>query len=78
MSLYADLTDEQLDAEIASLRTKMRDPEPGVRSVAGEGRRMEFFGGNSSNLQSLLRQALEEKARREGRPAGGAIGVWFR
>ncbi|MES2903257.1 MAG: hypothetical protein V4696_03645 [Pseudomonadota bacterium] len=78
MSIYADMTVEQLEAEIQSLREKIRGgTEPSIRSVAGEGRRVEFAGGNASNLRQLLREAEAALAVLTGGSGGQAIGVWF-
>lgn len=85
MSLYSDLTDEQLETEISSLKAKIRNAssgtQAGVKSIAGEGRRMEFFGGGGGadlrGLKDLLASAELEWTRRGYGTAGRAIGVSF-
>jgi hypothetical protein len=77
MSIYADMTEEQLEAEIAALRTKIRTgQDPAVRSVTGEGRRIEWAGGTVTNLRRLLREAELALATLQG-TRGNAIGVRF-
>lgn len=79
MSIYADLTEIQLTAEIAALKLKIRSAQdPAIRSVAGEGRRIEFSGGAPANLRRLLREAEAALAALTGVAGGGnAIGVRF-
>lgn len=84
MSLYSSYADEDLEAEIEDLKARIiaagKAPGAGVKSVAGEGRRMEFFdaggGTNVSGLQKLLTAAELEWDRRNG-DVGRAIGVVF-
>ncbi len=77
MSIYADMDEAELIAEIAELRTKIRTgTEPSIRSLAGEGRRIEFAGGNGANLRQLLREAEAALAVLQGN-YGSAIGVIF-
>lgn len=84
MSVYADLTEEQLEAEIATLRQRIRDagksPTAGIKSIAGEGRRMEFFGSgggtSTMDLRRLLREATDALAMLRG-DSGSAIGVRY-
>lgn len=79
MSVFSDLTDEELDAEIARLAGLIRGQptNPTVKSVAGEGRKVEYGNhSSSSDLRRLHREANEEKARRAG-VTGTAIGVRF-
>lgn len=84
MSLYSSYSDDDLLAEIEDLKAKMiaagKAPGAGVKSVAGEGRRMEFFsaggGANMDALQKLLTAAELEWAKRNGE-YGAAIGVVF-
>jgi hypothetical protein len=80
MSVYSDLTDEELEAEIADLRSRIRGApgSPAVKSVAGEGRRVEYENMSSHGLRRLLTDALNEQERRNGTGLGGAaIGVRF-
>lgn len=78
MSIYADMDEAQLTAEIASLRLKIRTgTDPVIRSVAGEGRRVEFASGTASNLRRLLREAELALAALTGNSSGNAIGVVF-
>lgn len=84
MSLYSSYSDEDLAAEIEDLKARIiaagKSDAAGVRSVAGEGRRLEFFAGGASGtnvdgLQKLLTAAELEWNRRNS--PGNAIGVVF-
>lgn len=86
MSVYDGMTEEQLGAEIEALRAQIvavtKGGTAGVKSVAGEGRRMEFFepGGGTSvkGLRLLLAEAEALWTRKFGGGSGGtAIGVLF-
>lgn len=83
MSLYDDLDEAQLEIEIAALKAKIRAAAsaPSVRSIAGEGRRVEFFaGGGEGGSIADLRRMLADAERALGllRGYGGsAIGVRF-
>ena len=79
MRLYADLTDEQLSAEISEYRAAIKAVAVGggVGVVAGEGRRVEYVAGNVIEARTALRDLLAE-ARIRGLPiadGGGAIPV---
>jgi hypothetical protein len=81
MGLYSSYSDPDLEAEIAELKAKIiaaaKDDNASVRSVAGEGRRIEFAPTTkASGLKDLLRQAEIELAIRNGNQ-GNAIGVNF-
>ena len=77
MSIYADLTVEQLNEEITKLRVALRSTDSSVRVVAGEGRRLEYGNKSPTDLRALYRAALEEQEARTGRGGGSAIGVRF-
>lgn len=80
-AIYADMTEEQLIEEIQSLREKIRSsPDtPSVRSVTGEGRRLEFGSATSNidNLRRLLREATDTLTALQNGGGGSAIGVVF-
>lgn len=77
--MYSDLDDEELDAEIVELRTKVKEVMAGgaVQVIAGEGRRIEYTRSNLDGLESLLRAALNEREKRAngGRLPGRALRV---
>lgn len=78
MRPYADLTDEELKAEIAEFRLAIKQAaKGGVGVVAGEGRRLEYTAGNMNIAYAALRDLYAEAAERglaigQG---GGAIPV---
>jgi diaminopimelate decarboxylase len=79
MRLYADLTDEQLSAEISEYRAAIKKVAlgGGIGVVAGEGRRIEYAEGNVNEARTALRDLLAEAAYRglEIGEGGGAIPV---
>lgn len=80
MRLYADLTDEQLLAEISEYRGAIKQVAMGggVGVVAGEGRRIEYTSGNVGEARTALRDLLAEAYLRGmaiGGDGGGAIPV---
>jgi hypothetical protein len=79
MSVFADLDDEALAAEIVSLaqRIRGRRDDPDVKRVAGEGRMTEYDNASPRELRRLHREATEELERRQGGGGGRAIGVRF-
>lgn len=79
MGLFEDLDDAALDATIADLTGRITGSpaNPAVKSVAGEGRRVEYANASLSDLRRLLREAKEERERRRGGIGGRAIGVRF-
>jgi hypothetical protein len=81
MSVFSDLDDATLDSEIARLSARIRgggDDEQAIKSITGEGRKVEYGDAVSpTQLRRLYREAKEEKERREGRCGGTAIGVRF-
>lgn len=79
MSVFGDLTEEELEAEIATIRMRIRGQvsDAPVKSVAGEGRRVEYMNMSPSDLRRLLREALEALAVIQGNTGGRAIGVRF-
>lgn len=79
MRLYADLTDEQLSAEISEYSGAIKKIAlgGGIAVVAGEGRRVEYASGNVGEARTALRDLLAE-ARIRGlsiADGGGAIPV---
>lgn len=74
MNLYSRdfYTDDQLTAEIRAYAKARRDLAhgAGVAVIAGEGRRVEFTSGSSSQLGSDLEEMLYE-ARARGLSIGG-------
>ena len=84
MSLYSDLAEDQLVTEIATIKARIRavgtGDTAGVKSIAGEGRRVEFFGSGGgadlNGLRGLLREAEAALALLRGE-SGSAIGVGF-
>lgn len=79
MSVFADLDDEQLKAEIVALaqRIRGRSEDPDVKRIAGEGRMTEYDTASPRELRRLHREATEELERRQGRGGGRAIRVGF-
>lgn len=79
MSVFADLSDEDLATEIAALSAQIRGApaNPTIRSIAGEGRKVEYGNASSSDLRRLYREAREEQERRAGGMGGSAIPVRF-
>lgn len=79
MSVFADLTDEELEVEITALAQQIRagPGTPAVRSVAGEGRKVEYQNLSSTDIRRLHREAREERDRRAGGGGGSAIRVRF-
>lgn len=83
MSLYRSYSETDLAAEIEDLKARIiaagKSTQGGVKSIAGEGRRMEFFGKGGGvdvgSLESLLAKAEAEWNRRFGN--NQAIGVRF-
>lgn len=78
--MYADLTDEELDAKIIELRGKLETVAGGgVSVIAGEGRRKEFARGNSTDLKRLYQDAVNEREKRQngGTLRGRALGVGY-
>lgn len=80
MRLYADLTDDELSAEISEYRAAIKKVATGggIAVVAGEGRRVEYVSGNVGEARTALRDLLAEASYR-GLPiagtGGGAIPV---
>jgi len=74
MNLYSRefLTDDQLVAEIRAHAKAKRELAmgSGVAVIAGEGRRVEFTAGSSTQLGSDLAEMMYE-ARARGLPIGG-------
>jgi len=83
MSIYADLTDVELDAKLIEIRTAIEQISMGkaVRSVWGEDRRLEFDTANGpariKELRALQRALIAERDLRSGESSYGAIGVTF-
>lgn len=79
--MYADLTDEELNAKVSELRDAIEKVSLGgaVAVIAGEGRRVEYTRANSEGLNSLYRLAIIEVEKRAngGRVGGRALGVRF-
>lgn len=78
---YSDLTDAELDAEIAAFRQARRDAlTPGgvgtVKRVTDEGRSIEYTGVQLGALDRELRELIAERNRRAGK-GGNAILVEF-
>jgi len=76
MRPYADLTDEQLVAEIAEYRAAIKKAAigGGVGVVAGEGRRIEYTAGNVGEARRELRELYTEATER-GLPVGDGAGA---
>lgn len=79
MSVFDDLNDEQLEAEVVTLAKMIRGrpADPDVRRVAGEGRMTEYATATPQELRRLHREATEELERRRGGAGGRAIRVRF-
>lgn len=82
MNLYSEMTDDELNAEIATYKTALRtlDLEGVVSSAAGEGRRIEYTRSNRKDLVNALREMIAEASSRglaSGGDAHNAIAVEF-
>lgn len=79
MGLFEDHSDEALAAAIEDLTARItgQPANPAVKSVAGEGRRVEYATASLGDLRRLLREAKEERDSRAGGIGGSAIGVRF-
>jgi hypothetical protein len=85
MGLYSDLTDEQLDVEIAAFRDARRSvlmPGAGgvgvVKRIRDADRQLEYTSANLADLNRELQALLNEKNRRiNGGGGGQAIAVEF-
>jgi hypothetical protein len=85
MGLYSDLTDDELDAEIAVFRQARRDvivPGNGgvgrVSRITDGDRTLEYTAANLDALERELQALISEKARRNSQwGSGRAIGVEF-
>jgi len=78
MGIYTDLSNAELDEEIATLRTARRQVmTEGVSKIAGEGRSIEYSRADSTRVERSLRDAIAERSRRAGRCNGHAIPVEF-
>ncbi len=83
-TIYSDLTNDELTAEIAAFRAARRAvllPGTGgvgvVKRVTDGDRTLEYTQANLGALDSELRALLAEQARRAGRIGGNAIEVEF-
>jgi hypothetical protein len=79
MGLFEDMDDVALAAAITDLTGRItgQPANPAVKSVAGEGRRIEYATASIADLRRLLREAKEERDSRAGGIGGRAIGVRF-
>lgn len=84
MGLYSDLTDVELDAEIAAFKQARRDvmfPGGGgvgsVTRVTDGDRTIEYTAANLRALELELQALLREKDRRSNPGCGRALGVEF-
>lgn len=79
MRIYAGLTDEQLEAEIAEYAAAIKKVTMGgIGKVAGEGRMIEYLPGNVGDARLALRELYSEAASRGlaiSANTGGAIPV---
>lgn len=78
MQPYDDLTDEELLAEIAEYRAAMKAAAigGGFEEVAGEGRKIKYFGTDVAACRAALRELmLEAQDRGLACETGGAIAV---
>ena len=75
--MFADMTDEELTAEISALRSAILGiaKGEGVKVVQAEGRRAEYTQANVGEARKLLRAAQAEQRRRTGEGEGRAISV---
>lgn len=76
MRPYADLTDDELTAEIKQYRDARKEAlfGGGVGVIAGEGRRIEYTKTSVGGLDQELR-LLYYEARARGLPIGGTGGA---
>jgi len=71
MRLYADLTDEQLLAEITEMLDAKKELALGkIAVIAGEGRRIEYAPSQKQSVNNILRE-LGLEARERGLSIGG-------
>lgn len=79
MTLYQDLTDQQLADKVKQLTDEYEKVMLGGVAivVAGQGRRIEYTRANVTGLLSLLTAAQREQQRRAGVQVSGAIRVNF-
>jgi len=78
MRIYASLTDEALEAEVAEYIAAIKTAvSGGIAVVAGEGRRIEYARGNIGEARLALRELFAEAQYRSLAfgDGGGAIPV---